>query len=110
MATAPIPHPLRASLGLINRTAFNDMRNLRLYAHPTTDGRLVFGGRGAPYHFGSKWLSLRRRRQDPPPDHHHHARHVPSGPPHRDRRDGAVAGNMSCMVVMIWWWILVSTS
>ena len=54
VATAPIPHPLRASLGLINRTAFNDMRNLRLYAHPTTDGRLVFGGRGAPYHFGSK--------------------------------------------------------
>ena len=54
VATAPIPQPLRASLGLINRMAFNDMRNLRIYAHPTTDGRLVFGGRGAPYHFGSK--------------------------------------------------------
>ncbi|WP_199844327.1 NAD(P)/FAD-dependent oxidoreductase [Streptomyces sp. RTd22] len=33
---------------------FNDLRNLRIYAHPTTDGRLVFGGRGAPYHFRSK--------------------------------------------------------
>ncbi|MGW5153796.1 NAD(P)/FAD-dependent oxidoreductase, partial [Rhodococcus koreensis] len=41
-------------LGLDGRTAFNDMRNLRIYAHPTSDGRLLFGGRGAPYHFGSK--------------------------------------------------------
>ncbi|CDP86634.1 MULTISPECIES: NAD(P)/FAD-dependent oxidoreductase [Mycolicibacterium] len=54
VATAPIPEPLRHSLGLTSRTAFNDMRNLRIYAHPTADGRLVFGGRGAPYHFGSK--------------------------------------------------------
>lgn len=54
VATAPIPAPLRESLGLTGRTAFNDMRNLRIYAHPTADGRLVFGGRGAPYHFGSK--------------------------------------------------------
>jgi glycine/D-amino acid oxidase-like deaminating enzyme len=54
VATAPIPKPLREELGLTGRTAFNDMRNLRIYAHPTVDGRLVFGGRGAPYHFGSK--------------------------------------------------------
>jgi glycine/D-amino acid oxidase-like deaminating enzyme len=30
------------------------MRHLRVYAQMTSDGRLVFGGRGAPYHFGSK--------------------------------------------------------
>jgi glycine/D-amino acid oxidase-like deaminating enzyme len=54
VATAPIPDTLRSSLGLTSRAAFNDMRNLRIYAHPTTDGRLVFGGRGAPYHFGSR--------------------------------------------------------
>jgi glycine/D-amino acid oxidase-like deaminating enzyme len=54
VATAPMPAALRESLGLTGRTACNDMRNLRIYAHPTTDGRLVFGGRGAPYHFGSK--------------------------------------------------------
>ncbi|MDM7489741.1 FAD-binding oxidoreductase [Rhodococcus sp. GXMU-t2271] len=54
VATAPLPDELRASLHLDSRTAFNDMRNLRIYAHPTSDGRLVFGGRGAPYHFGSK--------------------------------------------------------
>lgn len=54
VATAPIPAALREALNLDHRTAFNDMRNLRVYAQPTADGRLVFGGRGAPYHFGSK--------------------------------------------------------
>ena len=54
VATAPLPTGTREALGFNNRVAFNDMRNLRIYAHPTSDGRLVFGGRGAPYHFGSK--------------------------------------------------------
>lgn len=54
VATAPIEPELLRQLRLDGRTAFNDMRNLRIYAHPTADGRLVFGGRGAPYHFGSK--------------------------------------------------------
>ncbi|NMO00936.1 FAD-dependent oxidoreductase [Gordonia sp. TBRC 11910] len=54
VATAPLPDDVRESLGLNSRIAFNDMRNLRIYAHPTADGRLVFGGRGAPYHFNSK--------------------------------------------------------
>ncbi|WP_258307277.1 NAD(P)/FAD-dependent oxidoreductase [Gordonia paraffinivorans] len=54
VATAPLPEDLRSSLHLDGRTAFNDMRHLRIYAHPTADGRLVFGGRGAPYHFRSK--------------------------------------------------------
>ena len=54
VATAPLPDAVREDLGLDSRIAFNDMRNLRIYAHPTVDGRLVFGGRGAPYHFRSK--------------------------------------------------------
>ena len=54
VATAPLPGAVRQDLGLDARVAFNDLRNLRIYAHPTADGRLVFGGRGAPYHFGSK--------------------------------------------------------
>lgn len=54
VATAPLPAAVRRESGLGSRIAFNDMRNLRIYAHPTTDGRLVFGGRGAPYHYGSK--------------------------------------------------------
>ena len=54
VATAPLPDAVREDPGLDSRIAFNDMRNLRIYAHPTVDGRLVFGGRGAPYHFRSK--------------------------------------------------------
>ncbi len=54
LATEPLPPELREQLGLTHRAAFNDMRHLRVYAQVTADGRLVFGGRGAPYHFGSK--------------------------------------------------------
>jgi glycine/D-amino acid oxidase-like deaminating enzyme len=54
LATEPLPPALREQLGLTHRAAFNDMRHLRVYAQMTSDGRLVFGGRGAPYHFGSK--------------------------------------------------------
>ena len=53
LATEPLGGTLRAELGLRRRVAFNDLRNLRIYAQLTADGRLVFGGRGAPYHFGS---------------------------------------------------------
>jgi glycine/D-amino acid oxidase-like deaminating enzyme len=54
LATEPLPGELRSALRLDHRIAFNDMRHLRVYAQVTADGRLVFGGRGAPYHFGSK--------------------------------------------------------
>jgi glycine/D-amino acid oxidase-like deaminating enzyme len=57
LATEPLPAELRESLGLTHRAAFNDMRHLRIYAQTTSDGRIVFGGRGAPYHFGSKVCS-----------------------------------------------------
>jgi glycine/D-amino acid oxidase-like deaminating enzyme len=53
LATEPLDDHLRAELGLQHRIAFSDLRNLRIYAQPTADNRLVFGGRGAPYHFGS---------------------------------------------------------
>lgn len=54
LATEPLSERLRTELNLNHRMAFNDMRHLRVYAQVTADGRLVFGGRGAPYHFGSK--------------------------------------------------------
>lgn len=54
LATEPLPVALRRRLGLDHRLAFNDMRHLRVYAQMTAEGRLVFGGRGAPYHFGSR--------------------------------------------------------
>lgn len=54
LATEPLPAGLRQQLGLDVRRAFNDMRHLRVYGQVTADGRLVFGGRGAPYQWGSK--------------------------------------------------------
>ncbi|EPQ6151407.1 NAD(P)/FAD-dependent oxidoreductase [Acinetobacter baumannii] len=53
LATEPIPVSVRNDLKLNHRLAFNDMRHLRVYAQMTADGRLIFGGRGAPYHYGS---------------------------------------------------------
>lgn len=54
MATEPLPHELLRKLNLDHRMAFNDMRHLRVYGQVTAEGRLVFGGRGAPYNWGSR--------------------------------------------------------
>ena len=54
LATEPLPQELRQRLGLDHRLAFNDMRHLRVYGQMTAQGRLVFGGRGAPYRLGSR--------------------------------------------------------
>ncbi|MCG2575109.1 FAD-binding oxidoreductase [Acinetobacter sp. ME22] len=53
LATEPLSASVKNTLKLNHRLAFNDMRHLRVYAQMTADGRLIFGGRGAPYHFGS---------------------------------------------------------
>lgn len=42
------------AIGLADRPTFNDARNLVIYGQRTADGRIAFGGRGAPYHFGSR--------------------------------------------------------
>lgn len=57
MATEPLPVAVQKTLGLDHRRAFNDLRHLRVYAQMTADGRLVFGGRGAPYRMGSRMTS-----------------------------------------------------
>jgi len=54
LATEPLPRDLLGQLNLDQRLAFNDMRHLRVYGQVTTEGRLVFGGRGAPYNWGSR--------------------------------------------------------
>ena len=41
-------------IGLDERPTFNDARNMIIYGQRTADGRIAFGGRGAPYHFGSR--------------------------------------------------------
>jgi glycine/D-amino acid oxidase-like deaminating enzyme len=53
VATEPLPDSTWEQIGLRNRETFTDYRNLLVYGQRTADGRLVFGGRGAPYHFGS---------------------------------------------------------
>lgn len=54
VATEPLTAQQLNDNGIHRRTALNDMRNMRIYAQTTRDNRIVFGGRGAPYHFGSK--------------------------------------------------------
>src|SRR5215831_3469977 len=53
IATAPLPEPVWAEIGLATRPTFSDLRHLIIYGQRTADGRLAFGGRGAPYHLGS---------------------------------------------------------
>ena len=53
-ATEPLPATFWAQAGLATGETFSDHRNLIVYGQRTADDRLVFGGRGAPYHFGSR--------------------------------------------------------
>ena len=53
IATEPLPDATWDEIGLRHREAFNDARHLIIYGQRTADGRFAFGGRGAPYHFGS---------------------------------------------------------
>ena len=42
------------AVGLADRPTFHDARHMIIYGQRTDDGRIAFGGRGAPYHFGSR--------------------------------------------------------
>ena len=54
VATDPLPSSFFDRVGLAQRETFCDARHLIIYGQRTKDDRLVFGGRGAPYHFGSR--------------------------------------------------------
>ena len=54
IATEPLPAETWEQIGLRRRETFSDHRHLIIYGQRTADDRLVFGGRGAPYHFGSR--------------------------------------------------------
>lgn len=62
IATEPLSDDTLSEIGLNERPTFSDGRHLIIYGQRTADGRLAFGGRGAPYHFGS--------RISPTQDHH----------------------------------------
>ena len=53
IATEPLPDAVWQQIGLASRPTFGDGRHLIIYGQRTADGRLAFGGRGAPYHLGS---------------------------------------------------------
>jgi glycine/D-amino acid oxidase-like deaminating enzyme len=54
LATEPLPAAFWDRVGLGRRETFSDHRHLIIYGQRTADDRLAFGGRGAPYHFGSR--------------------------------------------------------
>ena len=55
LATEPLPgRGVGRASGWAQRETFADGRHLIIYGQRTADGRLAFGGRGAPYHFGSR--------------------------------------------------------
>jgi glycine/D-amino acid oxidase-like deaminating enzyme len=53
IATDPLSVAQWSEIGLADRPTFGDERHLIIYGQRTADGRLAFGGRGAPYHAGS---------------------------------------------------------
>lgn len=66
VATEPLDPSVWAEIGLAHRPTFNDGCHLIDYGQRTADGRFAFGGRGAPYHFGS---TIRSRYDQHPATH-----------------------------------------
>ncbi len=53
IATEPQPPSFWDEAGFFEYETFADDRHLVIYGQRTKDDRIAFGGRGAPYHFGS---------------------------------------------------------
>jgi glycine/D-amino acid oxidase-like deaminating enzyme len=53
VATEPLEADFWEAAGLATRPTFADHRHMIIYGQRTADNRIAFGGRGAPYHFGS---------------------------------------------------------
>ncbi len=54
IGTEPLPARVWDEIGLLHRETFTDYRHLLVYGQRTADDRIAFGGRGAPYHIGSR--------------------------------------------------------
>ena len=54
IATEPLPDAIWDEIGLRERETFTDFRHLIIYGQRSADGRMIFGGRGAPYHYASR--------------------------------------------------------
>jgi glycine/D-amino acid oxidase-like deaminating enzyme len=57
VATEPLSEDFWAAAGLGQRPTFADYRHMIIYGQRTADDRIAFGGRGAPYHYGSRLRS-----------------------------------------------------
>jgi glycine/D-amino acid oxidase-like deaminating enzyme len=64
VATEPLPDSVWNKIGWRRRHTMADGRHLLIYAQRTADGRIALGGRGAPYHFGSRIEPEFERRPD----------------------------------------------
>ncbi len=53
VATEPLSADQWEQVGLAQAETFSEHRHVIVYGQRSVDGRLVFGGRGAPYHFRS---------------------------------------------------------
>ncbi|NLE23322.1 MAG: FAD-dependent oxidoreductase [Actinobacteria bacterium] len=54
VGTEPLPRSFWDEVGWSGREVFGDFRFLIFYAMRTADDRIAIGGRGAPYHYGSR--------------------------------------------------------
>ncbi len=54
IATEPLAATVWERLGLARGETFSDHRTTVIYGQRTVDDRIAFGGRGAPYHLGSR--------------------------------------------------------
>jgi glycine/D-amino acid oxidase-like deaminating enzyme len=54
IVTEPLPSTFWDEVSWSNGETFGDGRHLIIYAQRTADDRIAIGGRGAPYHFGSR--------------------------------------------------------
>jgi glycine/D-amino acid oxidase-like deaminating enzyme len=54
IATEPLPETFWKEVGWSDYETMTDGRHLLIYAQRTADDRIALGGRGAPYHFGSR--------------------------------------------------------
>ena len=64
IATEPLPASVWEEIGWSRRVTVSDGRHLLIYAQRTADDRIALGGRGAPYHFGSRVHPGFERRPD----------------------------------------------
>ena len=84
IGTEPLPESFWDEVGWTGREVFGDFRFLIFYAMRTDDDRIAIGGRGAPYHYGSRLSeAVRARPRRPRPPAHAARRALPR---HRRRR------------------------